>query len=99
MRTLLRIHMRGDIANQAVRDGTLPRTLEQLIDRVQPEATYFFTDNGHRCAFIVFDLKDSAQLPMLSEPLFSQLGAEVDYTPVMNGDDLRAGLSEVAGNA
>jgi hypothetical protein len=99
MRTLLRIHMRGDVANRAIQDGTLPKTLEELLDRVHPEASYFFADNGQRSAFIVFDLEDASQIPVLSEPLFSRLGAEVDYTPVMNGDDLRKGLSELAGNA
>jgi hypothetical protein len=97
MRTLLRIHMRGDVANRAVQDGTWPKTLEELLDRVHPEASYFFADKGHRSAFIVFDLEDSAQIPVISEPLFSQLGAEVEYTPVMNGDDLRKGLGAVAG--
>ncbi|HEX5117645.1 MAG TPA: hypothetical protein VFW65_20820 [Pseudonocardiaceae bacterium] len=99
MRTLLRIHMRGDVANRAIQDGTLPKTLEELLDRVHPEASYFFADNGQRAAFVVFDLEDSSQIPAISEPLFSRLGAEVDYTPVMNGDDLRKGLGEVAGNA
>lgn len=99
MRTLLRIHMQGDLANRAIQDGTLPSTLEQLLDRIQPEASYFFADHGKRSAFIVFDLKDAAQIPVLSEPLFSRLGAEVEYTPVMNGDDLRKGLSELGGDA
>lgn len=99
MRTLLRIHMRGDVANQAVQDGTLPTTLEELLDRVHPEASYFFADKGQRSAFIVFDLEDSSQIPVLSEPLFARLGADVEYTPVMNADDLRKGLSEIAGKA
>lgn len=99
MRTLLRIHMRGDVANQAIQDGTLPRTVEELLDRLHPEASYFLADQGQRCAFIVFDLEDASQIPVVSEPLFAKLGADVEYTPVMNADDLRKGLSEIAGNA
>lgn len=99
MRTLLRIHMRGDIANQAVQDGSLPKTLEELLNRVHPEASYFFADHGQRSAFIVFDLEDSSQIPVLSEPLFARLGADVEYTPVMNIDDLRKGLGDIAGHA
>lgn len=99
MRTLLRIHMQGDVANQAIQDRTLPTTLEELLDRVRPEASYFFADHGKRSAFIVFDLEDPSQIPVLSEPLFSRLGAEVEYTPVMNGDDLRKGLAQLAGDA
>lgn len=91
--------MRGDVANRAVQDGTLPSTLEDLLDRLQPEASYFFADHGKRSAFIVFDLKDTSEIPVIAEPLFSRLGAEVEYTPVMNGDDLRKGLGQVAGDS
>jgi hypothetical protein len=98
MRTLLRIHMSGDVANAAVQDGTLPRTLEELMDRVKPEASYFFADQGKRCAYIVFDLADPSQIPPVAEPLFTRLGAEVDYTPVMDLEDLRKGLANIGKN-
>jgi hypothetical protein len=36
-------------------------------------------------------------MPPLLEPFFSTFEAEVELTPVMNADDLRAGLQRVAG--
>jgi hypothetical protein len=42
---------------------------------------------------IVFDMTDPAQIPRIAEPLLQQLEAEIDFTPVMNLDDLRRALS------
>jgi hypothetical protein len=37
-------------------------------------------------------MKDSAEIPVIVEPLFIGLGAELELVPVMNADDLRKGL-------
>jgi len=41
---------------------------------------------------IFFEMKDSAEIPPIAEPLFIGLGAELELVPVMNSDDLRKGL-------
>jgi hypothetical protein len=46
----------------------------------------------------VFDLKDPSELPALTEPLFSKLGAQVEMFPVMNREDLQNGLQQVGGS-
>lgn len=99
MRTLLRIHMDANTTNATIQDGTLPATIDELLDLVKPEASYFFADKGKRAAFIIFDMADPARIPVIAEPLFTKLGAEVEYTPVMDIDDLRRGLDEVARTA
>lgn len=43
---------------------------------------------------MIFDMKGSWQLPATVEPLFQSLGASVDVTPVMNGEDLQRGFKE-----
>jgi hypothetical protein len=48
-----------------------------------------------RTMFLFFDLKDPSQMPAIAEPLFFQLGAKVDYTPVMNAEDVRKGLAQL----
>jgi hypothetical protein len=43
-----------------------------------------------------FDLAEPSQIVEIAEPLFSNLNAEVEIVPVMNGDDLRKGFGKVA---
>jgi len=88
--------MNTAIASQAIKNGTLPKVIGAFIERNKPEAAYFTVDNGQRTAFFVFDMKDSSQLPPLAEELFMELGAELDFTPVMNADDLKAGFEALA---
>jgi hypothetical protein len=49
-------------------------------------------ENGLRTAMIFFDMRDSADIPGIVEPLFLGIDAELELLPVMNADDLRKGL-------
>ncbi|WP_406341014.1 hypothetical protein [Streptomyces sp. NBC_00648] len=93
MRTLMKVEMDTEKANDAIRNGTLQKTVESALEALRPEAAYFTAQNGCRTAFIVFDMTDSSNMPKFSEPFFLELGAKISYTPVMNGDDLRKGLT------
>ena len=96
MRTLLHIHMDTQSGNDSIRSGALPKTMETLVSQLHPEASYFFADGGRRSALFVFDLTDPSQIPTIAEPLFMSLHAEVEFTPVMNLDDLQKGLTDAA---
>ena len=65
-------------------------------EKLKPEATYFTTVHGKRTAMFFFDMTDSAQLPPIAELLFQELDAEVEFTPVMNAEDLKKGLASIA---
>jgi hypothetical protein len=92
MRTMLKIRMPAEPANRMIENGALGKLLEATMSRLKPEASYFFADKGCRCAMIVFDMQDSSQIPVICEPLFMQLNAEIEMQPVMNGEDLAKGL-------
>lgn len=95
MRMLLKVSMPVDKGNEAAKSGALQRTIQSTIDALKPEAAYFFPDeNGRRSAIMVFDMKESWQLPATLEPLFQELAASVHLTPVMNGEDLQRGFKE-----
>ena len=81
--------------NQAIKDGTLAAVIQRTAERWKPEAMYFTTFNGERTAFLVFDLPDSSGIPSFAEPFFTELNAGVELAPVMNGDDLQKGLSQL----
>lgn len=93
MRTLLKVEMDTEKTNDAIRNGTITKTMDSALEALHPEAAYFTTQNGCRTAFIVFDLTDSSEMPKIAEPFFLEFGAKISYTPIMNADDLRKGLA------
>ena len=93
MRTLMKFQIPVEAGNEAIRSGKIAQINETLMARIQPEAVYFFTENGLRSGFIVFDLDDPSQIPMIAEPLFQELNASVEFFPTMNADDLQKGLT------
>jgi hypothetical protein len=93
MRTVLKFTIPVETGNARVTDGTLSKTLESILSELKPEAAYFFDVNGERSGFVVFDMKESSQIPTIAEPLFVALNARVEIQPVMNLEDVRKGLS------
>jgi hypothetical protein len=96
VRTMLRVSFPVEQSNKAIKDGSLPQLMGKMLEQLKPEAAYFFPDNGRRTALFVFDLKEPAQIPTVVEPFFEALHAEAYLTPVMNADDLKAGLGKLA---
>jgi hypothetical protein len=96
---MMRVSMPVETGNRAIKDGSVERGIAGLMDRLHPEAAYFFPQNGQRSFLMVFDLKNPADIPAIVEPLFLELGASVDLTPVMNAEDLKKGLSNIGEHA
>jgi hypothetical protein len=93
MRMMFRWTIPAAKGSQAIKDGSLMKTIESLLEQLQPEAAYFGPEDGERAGMIVFDMTDPAQIPQIAEPLIQQLEAEVEFVPVMNLEDLRRALS------
>jgi hypothetical protein len=96
MRVMARISMPAESGNRAIQDGSLGPALQRTAQRWKPEAMYFTTFDGRRTAYVVFDLPDVSDVPPFAEPFFRELNAEVELAPVMNGDDLQKGLSQIS---
>ena len=89
MRMLLRVSIPVEAGNAAVKAGTLNSTVQQILADLKPEAAYFFADdNGNRSGSIIFDMKDSSEIPAVAEPWFLAFNAKVSFRPVMNPDDI-----------
>ena len=95
MRMLLRVSIPVEAGNAAARAGTLGSTIEKILADLKPEAAYFFADdNGNRSGSIVFDMKDTSEIPAVAEPWLLAFNARVSFRPVMNPQDLaKAGPS------
>ena len=95
MRMMLHVTVPVEQGNKAIKDGSLAKTIQSFMDEHKPEATYFFAREGKRTALFVLDLKDTTDIPRIAEPLFHHLNAAIEATPVMNAEDLKAGLGKV----
>ena len=95
MRMLLRVSIPVDAGNAAAKAGTLGSTVERILADLKPEAAYFYADDeGQRSGSIVFDMKDSSEIPGIAEPWFLAFNAKLSFRPIMNPQDLaKAGPS------
>ncbi len=96
MRMMLRWTVPVERGNETIKDGSLAQTIESLLGELQPEAAYFWPENGERAGMMVFDMADPTQIPQIAEPLFMNVDAAVEFVPVMNADDLKNALEIVA---
>ena len=95
MRMMLKFTLPVERGNQALKDGSLGKTLESVMGLLKPEAAYSRRSTASAAA-CCFDLPDTSRIVEVVEPLFLNLNADVDIVPVMNGDDLRKGLATMA---
>ena len=97
---LLRVSIPIESGNAHAKAGALGSTVDRILADLKPEAAYVFADdNGNRSAFIVFDMKDSSQIPAIAEPRFLAFNAKISFRPVMTPQDLATGGSGIANAA
>jgi len=91
MRMLMHMTIPVEAGNEAARTGAFGAPFAKYLEELKPEAAYFTTmANGERGGFVVFDLKDTSDIPGIAEPLFLKYNARVTFSPVMNAADLAA---------
>jgi hypothetical protein len=95
MRTMLIVELDTEAANKVISEGTLAKTMEEVLSALKPEAAYFYPHNGHRAMTLVVDTPDEASIVPMLEPFWLQLNAKVEAFGCMNADDLRAGLGRL----
>jgi hypothetical protein len=92
---MLIVRMSTEVANARVREGKVGELMQNVMAQLQPEAAYFGPYDGGRTAFLVVNLDDPAKIPAISEPFFQNLGARIEFIPVMTAEDLARGLAEL----
>jgi len=91
MRMMLRINIDALKGSDALKAGAMQKAIVGFADKFKPEATYFTANEGMRSGYFVFDMKNSQQMPEISEAFFA-LGCAVVISPCMTPEDLQAGL-------
>jgi len=94
MRMMMKVSIPVDAGNKGVKEGILPRTVMGFVEQMKPEACYFGPEDGRRTAFFFFDLKDPTMIPTAAESFFMNLNASIEMSPVMNLDEMKAGVEK-----
>ena len=70
MRFLIRARTLTDSGNKMIQDPDFLKKLEEYINKVKPEATYFMPIEGQRAGGFIVNAESNEQLPAMVEPLF-----------------------------
>jgi hypothetical protein len=96
MRMLLKAVLDTEAASEDIRSGAGAEAIDRMQEALQPEALYFFGEDGQRTVLAVFDLADPSQIPAVTEPLYQRAKAKVTLTPCMNLEDVKKGMEDAA---
>ena len=94
MRVMMKVQIPTEAGNAAIKDGSLPQIVGSALEALKAEAAYFTAEDGMRTGLIFFDMEDSSDIPPAAEPFFLGLGAKITLSPVMNADEMRAGVAK-----
>ncbi len=97
MRMMMKVSIPVETGNAAAKAGALGSQIEKAVANMQPEAAYFYEEDGERTGFIVFDMQDSSDIPAVAEPWFLAFNAKLTIRPVMTAADLARGPPGVEG--
>ena len=99
MRFLVRVNIPVEAGNKAVKDGTLGKTIQRILQEQKPEAAYFVAENGQRCGYLILNMESASKIPSIAEPWFLAFSASIEITPAMVVEDLQKAGQDIAASA
>lgn len=94
MRFAVRVTIPTEVGNRLVKDPNFIPNIEQFMKTNNVEAAYFYEAGGERSTTYILDLPSTDKIPAIAEPLF-QMGAKVQFHPVMLLDDLKKAIQSL----
>src|SRR5678815_1469364 len=95
MRFLVRAQISTEAGNKMVKNPKFLQDLENYIKKVNAEAAYFFEAGGDRTFAFIVNLESADMIPDIAEPLFQDIGAKVEFHPVMLFEDLKKAVGRL----
>jgi len=93
---LLHVRIPHEEFNEAVRDGSAGRKIEQILEEAKAETVYFTEYDGQRGAIMIINIKDPSEVPKFAEPWFLSFNADVQFHIAMSPEELgRADLEKL----
>ena len=96
MRFLVKVNIPVEAGNRAIKDGTLAKTMQRILQEQKPEAAYFVAENGQRCGYLILNMESASKIPSIAEPWFLAFNANVEITPAMVAEDLQKAGQDIA---
>jgi len=96
MKMMMKVAVPIETANRTIQDGTMGTILRTQLEKLRPEAIYFYAADDVRTALVFVEVKEASDMPVIADPFFRGLDARITFTPVMNAQDLQAGLAKLA---
>jgi hypothetical protein len=82
--------------NEYVKDGSISKRINKIMDEIKPKAVYFTEYWGHRGAIMIVDLASESDIPKIAEPWFLMFNADVEFHIIMTPEMLeKAGLDKL----
>jgi hypothetical protein len=97
MRMLMYVQFPHEPFNTAVRDGSVTKKIEKIMEAMKPEAAYFSEHHGRRGGTFVVNLNDASEVPMFAEPWFLTFNAEVEFRIAMKLEEIGRSNLEAIG--
>ncbi len=96
MRLMLKVSFALEKFNAAVRDGSVGKKMQRILEELKPEAAYFTEEQGRRACTMIVQVDKPSQVPKFAEPWFLLFNADCEFRIVMSAEDLaQAGLEEL----
>jgi hypothetical protein len=89
MRFLVRVQIPTDAGNNLVKNPNFLDIIEKYMKKVKAETAYFFESGGDRTFVFIVNIESANNIPFIAEPLFQDIGAKVEFHPVMLFEDLK----------
>ena len=71
MKFLMKFTIDVETGNKVLKDPEFGAKMQQCLEDVGAQATYFTAQNGKRGGLILVEINDGSEIPAKAEPLFS----------------------------
>ncbi|WP_444941461.1 hypothetical protein ACJJI3_03065 [Microbulbifer sp. ZKSA004] len=92
MRLLMKLLIPAKAGNKSIADDSMSVAMNDFIASANPEASYFFLEQGKRAAIFIFEENCQDQLMTYNEKFFAAFDAEIWITPTLNLKELQLNL-------